>query len=130
MEIEENNLYITDLGSRNGVYFNGIRIPSKERKLIGPDSEIRITDAYVFNFELATKEKIKEISYNKSAPILLLETLPIQMETEDLTTRKLPQKNRPVKTKPKPKKNTKKDLDWLKMLIGFIAILAIFFILN
>ena len=49
-EIVEEKIYITDLGSKNGVYLDGSRIPAQERIRIKEGTDVLLAETYLLKY--------------------------------------------------------------------------------
>lgn len=130
-EIEDQNFYITDLGSSNGVWVDRERIPSHERILITPESHVVLSNLYQMNIapmEIKTKS---DINVNmSSAPKEVprdVRTMSFQLDFPEEREKPLPQTLfRRKATKPATyEKADGESYEIAKMVSGFIVVAGI-----
>lgn len=126
-EIEGEKLFITDLSSKNGVFFNGIRITPNEKTLIETQFEIKISDQFVLNYSTSSKENANSnpVKHDSSMVSHTTQTRTVHLQLQENSKPK--KVTRVAMSKKKQEKNIEeeKKKEWVKMVVGFTIISAV-----
>lgn len=141
VEIDNNEIYITDLGSKNGITINRARISPNKRYPFSNDIEVLLSNKYLLKLNpvgLEIKSKLDLVGSEEhgghSAAIATAETVTIELEAEK-RNENIFAKNRPPTSIPtkhlikKAREEKKEPLvspEAIKMLVGFILIAGVF----
>lgn len=137
VEIDNNDIFITDLGSKNGISINRARISPNKRYPISRDEEVLLSNKYLFKLNpigIEIKSKLDLVGHeghgaNPSAAAAA-ETVTIELEAERKNDSDF-FKNRPPTSVPakylmkKMREEKKEPLvspEAIKMLLGFFLI--------
>ncbi|GEM_PF-2014791 len=137
VEIDNSEIYITDLGSKNGISINRAKISPNKRYPVTSNVEVLLSNKYLFKVNpigIEVKSKLdlvgNEGHHGGSAAVTTAETVTIELEAERSDEREF-FKNRPPTSIPtkhliKKLRVEKKDSllspEAVKMLIGFLII--------
>lgn len=132
LEVEDHRYFITDLGSKNGVFVNRERLPPHKRVPVFQDSFIMLANIYtltISSLEFVTSGDIKrptgtitkEIERDKETVSFKLE---LEEAPKNTLTQKLLKKKTQVITKDEEEPEKNKPMEHAKMIIGFFVILG------
>lgn len=131
IELDNNEIFITDLGSKNGVSINRARISPHKRYSIASDSEVLLSNKYLFKVNpvgIEIRSKLDLVDHHNVSPVA--ETVTIQLEAEkpfEQSMKTRPPTSLPVKIRRKSAEETKSgpNPETIKMILGFVVITGI-----
>lgn len=126
--IENGDYYITDLGSKNGICVDRVRIPVNTKTRITSESYVVLSNIYVLKinaFEIKTKA---DMIIKKAEPDI--ETLTFQLDLPDEDKKE--RFKRPARRPARPRLNSEieaqaasSNYEYVKMIGAFILVLAV-----
>jgi len=127
IDIEGNEIFITDLSSKNGVAVDGIRIPVNKKVKITPSSLVVLSNVYTLKLNSLEVKTKADMVYSKPSAAPDIETLTYQL---DLSVEKEEKKSR--MSMRKLSRNLKEETadlskrhDFVKMILTFLAVFGI-----
>jgi pSer/pThr/pTyr-binding forkhead associated (FHA) protein len=133
LELKDNEIYITDLDSKNGITVDQVRIPSQIPTQITPSSFVVLSKVYILKLNLgedrtksetdALRTTVPEISMitDLASVEKLANHIKLQGAKEKRRKQLLTKANRSTKENPLEYSNLRESI---KMVIGFIVIVA------
>ncbi len=127
IDIEGDEIFITDLGSKNGVAVDRIRIPANKKVKITPPSLVVLSNVYNLKLNSLEVKTKADLVYSKPSADPDIETVTFQL---DLPEQKVGKNNRmPMRKLSKKVKEeapeTSKNHDSIKMILAFLAVLGV-----
>lgn len=128
IELDQNEIFITDLGSKNGVSIDRARISPHKRYKVTSDVEVLLSNKYVFKVNpvgIEIRSKMDLVEHKDVSPVA--ETVTIQLEAERPLEDKVKVKIKPLVRKKASIEGTKQAFspEAIKMIIGFVVITGI-----
>lgn len=131
IELDNNEIFITDLGSKNGVSLDRARISPHKRHRVTSEVEVLLSNKYLFKVNpvgIEIKSRMDLVDHKDVSPVA--ETVTIQLEAErpmENSFKSRPPTSLPIKIRRKVADEEKKGLgsEVIKMIIGFVVITGI-----
>ncbi len=122
-------VYVTDLGSTNGVFIDGTKIPPLEKTLYNPKSTLSMGPIKSLALDLIQDTRLhnvegEEVNLNDSK-ILETKTAPLILELEERPQTQILTKPRRMRSPPRPRKEGPVRNLWMELLGGLALLIVI-----
>lgn len=121
-------VYVTDLGSTNGVFIDGNKLPPLEKILYHPKSTLSMGPIKSLALDLIQDTRLhnvedKEVHPNDSG-VLETMTVPLVLELEEKPQTQILTKPRRMRSPPRPRKEEPESNRWMEFL-GLLALAVV-----
>lgn len=129
LEVQNDLLFITDLGSRNGVWLNGKRLPPNTRTQFREGDDIFLSKSYHLSINVVEISDHPKVSQHTNSKIIrpqlegTTKTMAIPLELEERPEKiPLTPVRKKIQKTEEEEEETKKNMEPAKMVLAFIFI--------
>lgn len=126
LEVEGDDIFVTDLGSKNGITVDRVRIPANKRTKVSISSLIVLSNVYTLKLNALEVKTKADVVYSKPvSPDVDTVTYQLDLPEEKAEKVKRMPMRRMTKVVRQEAGSTASTLDSTKMVLAFLAVLGV-----